>query len=1284
MASREDDIIRSMNFLNESITKLYSAMTHADANQFGQLSGTNKYWSGNNPFAESGYFGDSSFLLKDLKDFTEKQKDILRKNAEKYSDEVKQLCDEFKAAKGKVEALKQALDEAKKNAGDVAKAESDLAKAEKELANTTKKRDASIEKNLGKVKEKAADQEVSRQWNELSENNKKSFGSFETFSNFQKTSAKVNEQKSNLSEYDNLIRSMGANGKLTRTGVSMLNQAGNLTQIASRLGGSGAASGAQGMASALGFGKVGGAMLGGLGKAAGGLAGVFGGLGKLLGGPWAAALQIGIEAVKMFGQVVGAANEYLMKQIDANVEVGKLEMEKQKAVKQKGYEISATQAQASADVEVESAKTANEIRQKAAETTAAIEIKMAEVAAQQRIMAAEMSASIMEKSTDVITSQFTEGINAAAWGALQSQIELTALAKEQGVEYKKLGSELGVETRKQQTQFNIASDKAQKTLETTTAKITGEAANELSVMNAELEQTKRSYDVDILKASAINKLTQTTDWKGRAANVVINDIGTSVADQVLSEDILNPVNPVTGEKYNIDKGLNKVSNDANAEKMRKIVDDASWLTGIGDSLGMNSTELRKHEMEALTSTMKFATEMATITKQGEAKLSNIEIGKTASIAQSNIDTSAAIKQTWADAQASMAQTNINAAAEVEKRWIAAGKNVETAWAGMARHMEEVTSEYDSMTNDLGIMMGYTTPGQLVSMQHNLIDSVKQMSRYGIELKEAMAMRQSYIENTNRNIQFTEGDNRAMGGLYKLLGHDSGIVAQYTGGMEIFNKGVNASVDLLNKAMKTTNKMGLNGRQFAKEIVNNLKLAQKYNFKEGTEGLMRMTQWAMKTRFNMQSIGSMIDSTLEGGLEGIIEQSSKLQVLGGNAAIYSDPFSMLFNAASSAEDYGQQILNMTKGLGSIDRKTGETTFNVNEEFMLRNLAKTLGMDVGELKDIRRSANRRDSVNLAMTAEQKSRFNKDDLDYIGNVAHYNKEKGGFFVNAWNEQTRQYDEVGVNELTPEQLQALQPVEHEERVEDYMAKILSGVETIAKAEIFTKTDIADKILDPYLENMKERAEAALQNYADMGSTYVAKALEMSLKATSAYKGILDAWEQNSQEASQETDRVATASRHLANALEMLWRRVENLNISNRMPTLPNARNMVNDAYVSGNGRSFFGAASHVTPINDGFIANPADEGLIGKRGGWVHTLVNNMYSMLSDMHRNGNMGLNVNGSLTLTSNGNSIDIINALRNDPVLVREITSMIFRQGRINSFGGRGDHPYNDGSRNTYI
>ena len=251
-------------------------------------------------------------------------------------------------------------------------------------------------------------------------------------------------------------------------------------------------------------------------------------------------------------------------------------------------------------------------------------------------------------------------------------------------------------------------------------------------------------------------------------------------------------------------------------------------------------------------------------------------------------------------------------------------------------------------------------------------------------------------------------------------------------------------------------------------------------------------------------------------------------------------------------------------------------------------------------------------------------------------------------------------------------------------MAKILSGVETIAKAEIFTKTDIADKILDPYLENMKERAEAALQNYADMGSTYVAKALEMSLKATSAYKGILEEWEQNSQEASQETDRVATASKHLANALETLWHRVEKLNISTGTPTLPNANNMVNDAYVSGNGRSFVGAASHVTPINDGFIANPADEGLIGKRGGWVHTLVNNMYSMLSDMHSNGNMGLNVNGSLTLTSNGNSIDIINALRNDPVLVREITSMIFRQGRINSFGGRSDHPYNDGSRNTYI
>lgn len=120
--------------------------------------------------------------------------------------------------------------------------------------------------------------------------------------------------------------------------------------------------------------------------------------------------------------------------------------------------------------------------------------------------------------------------------------------------------------------------------------------------------------------------------------------------------------------------------------------------------------------------------------------------------------------------------------------------------------------------------------------------------------------------------------------------------------------------------------------------------------------MRMTQWAMKTRFNMQNLGSMIDKVLDGGLEGVIEQSSRLQVLGGNAAIYSDPFAMMFEAGADPEAYAKRISNMAKGFGSVNRKTGQTEFNWNEVLLLREIAKNSGQDVGDIMNQIRSTNR----------------------------------------------------------------------------------------------------------------------------------------------------------------------------------------------------------------------------------------------------------------------------------------------------------------------------------------
>ena len=430
---QQNDIISAMNYLTGSIEKLYAAMTHANSNQFGQLYGTNGNWPSNNPFSSSGFFGDTSFLLKDLTDFTEKQKEILRAAAVGYSENIKKLSDTVQKAEKDVKEWRDQVRELREKSKDLTEAQEKLHEAEENLAKAQKEHKEALDDSISDIKNQAEGEVLQGQWDKLSLNEQKSFGGFESFSNFQRKLVGVNEKKQSLSEYDNIMGSLGLNKGIVKTGINMMNQSNNLSLISSRLSG-GAEGGAQGIASRLGFGETGGKILGGIGKAAGGLSSALGGVGKLLGGPWAAALQVGIEAVKMFGQAVAAANQYISQQMANNSDIARMEFDKQKALKQKTFEMKSAEAQFNADVLTESQKTANEMLEKGAEKSAEIEVKGAELAAQKRVMSAELAASTLEKTTGVITSQFTDGINAAAWSALQSKIELGTLAKEQDIE----------------------------------------------------------------------------------------------------------------------------------------------------------------------------------------------------------------------------------------------------------------------------------------------------------------------------------------------------------------------------------------------------------------------------------------------------------------------------------------------------------------------------------------------------------------------------------------------------------------------------------------------------------------------------------------------------------------------------------------------------------------------------------------------------------------------------------------------------------------------------------
>ena len=175
----------------------------------------------------------------------------------------------------------------------------------------------------------------------------------------------------------------------------------------------------------------------------------------------------------------------------------------------------------------------------------------------------------------------------------------------------------------------------------------------------------------------------------------------------------------------------------------------------------------------------------------------------------------------------------------------------------------------------------------------MFQNAKIAAKFGKTTEDLAKLQQSYIESTGRNRVMGERDTDNLMALGKYLGDDN-LAASYASEMEIFNAGVSDSVDMLGEVLEDVNRIGLNGRKYTKTLVDNLKLAQKYNFKNGTKSLMEMSKWAENTRFNMNSLGGMLDKISEGGLEGVITQGAQFQVLGGHAAMNADPIAMMFD------------------------------------------------------------------------------------------------------------------------------------------------------------------------------------------------------------------------------------------------------------------------------------------------------------------------------------------------------------------------------------------------------
>jgi len=353
-----------------------------------------------------------------------------------------------------------------------------------------------------------------------------------------------------------------------------------------------------------------------------------------------------------------------------------------------------------------------------------------------------------------------------------------------------------------------------------------------------------------------------------------------------------------------------------------------------------------------------------------------------------------------------------------------------------------------------------------------------------DAEDLQKMQSQYIESTGRSKEMSQKEFVESFQLGKVLGDDN-LAISLMGDMDYFNKSISTSRDLIFDMFKQANKAGVSNRKFAKDLQQNLKLAQKYTFKGGVKAMMQMSIWAQKTRFNMDALEGIVDKIQDGGLEGVITQSAKLQVLGGNMAMGSDPMAMMYEAWADPEALAKRFTDMTKGIGHFNTKTGEVDIEGADAMRLKQYAEATGIDY---KDARAQITQR--IKGEQIDKQISKNYSDEQKAL----IYNKAKlgedGKWKVNVLDKATNQMVEKDVNDLGESDWNSLMPTE--ESIENYVGKIYNLLEEQKGVTNWSQAVLSDETFENLKKEVNERMAENVQ-WVTESSTNLKKMIEES-----------------------------------------------------------------------------------------------------------------------------------------------------------------------------------------------
>jgi hypothetical protein len=341
---------------------------------------------------------------------------------------------------------------------------------------------------------------------------------------------------------------------------------------------------------------------------------------------------------------------------------------------------------------------------------------------------------------------------------------------------------------------------------------------------------------------------------------------------------------------------------------------------------------------------------------------------------------------------------------------------------------------------------------------------------GVNASDLAKIQQGYNSSLGTTLLLTSEQQEKIGYLIKGTTLGSEGVQKMAVGMGKVGVNTDEAYKLTEKLLNKAQDYGISADKATTTLLNNIGLAQSYNFSEGLDGLTKMAIQSSLLSINMNSVANMSEKLFN--VQGAVEMSAKLNVLGGQFSQIGDWSQLMFNAREDITELQDMVARSLSDTAFYDIEKKMFTISSMNRQRLRSAADALGISVKELEE--------STLKQAQIQEvgSKINFSVDDESRAMIAMMAQNDSGVWKINIGD------DLIAVSELTNNQIQSIkqQSIAIEEQ-----AKLATGFQTAWNSmKLSFQASLAPIITEmiPVVKNLIENARGIVVTFGNFIST--------------------------------------------------------------------------------------------------------------------------------------------------------------------------------------------------------